>query len=178
MYKSLVIFIVCLVTICCVWGLNDRLDYDGFKMAAEHVQGGVDVLVDDLNALASLGFVVENFNPQEGGKAWTEGKSLFLLFGGETAEFTFTNAENAERIKVILAPLTVKLPWGNVVTDTINGFFGVLLSFVLFLLVIVFDVVGVVWTVIEAFLHLLGIGTIKKPLGDNLPIRPRPNTVN
>lgn len=181
MRKSLVIFIVCLVTICCVWGLNDRLNYDGFKIAVEHVQGGLDVLVDDLNALAGLGFVVENFDPQEGGNAWTEGKSLFLMFGGETAEYTFTSAKNAEKIKAILAPLTVKIPWGNKVASTVNGvigMIGVIISFALFLLVIVFDVVGVAWSVIEAFLYLLGIGTIKKPLGDNLPLRPPPNTVN
>lgn len=167
MYRKFVVFVVCLVCVCCVFGLNDRLHYEGFKRSAEHIDGSFTVVTDDINAVACFAFAVENFDSEKGGRVSVDGEVLRLSFGGVGGDFVFSSSEQSEKIAKVLKPMTLRIENDSgafeAVTDGLNAvlfWVGVLVSVVVFLLALVFDIVGVAWGAVEAVLYLLGISSL------------------
>lgn len=167
MWKTLVIFVVCLVTVCCVWGLNDRLHYEGFKTAVEYVQGSVDVVVDDVSAFSTFAFAVENFSPESRGVVEARGNNVTLRFSGVEEVFTFSSSAQASKIARVLSPLTMGIDVGEgafqAVLTALNAvlfWVGVLVTVIIFLVTILLDFVGVAWGVVQSVLYLIGIGAL------------------
>lgn len=168
MQKTLVIFVVCLVTVCCVWGLNDRLNYEGFKTAVEHVQGSVDVIVDDLSTFSAFAFAIENFSPGSNDNSiYVKGRYITLEFDGEAEAFAFSTPTQAHKISHVLAPLTFTAEVGNgafgSLTSALNAslfWLGVITTILIFLVIILLDFVGVAWGLIQSALYLIGIGSL------------------
>lgn len=165
--KPFVIFVVCLVTVCCVWGLNDRLHYEGIKAAVENIQGSVDVVVDDVSAVSTFAFAVENFSPDNRGTVEARGRSVILRFSGEDAVYTFSSTAQAAKMARVLAPLTLGVDVGSgafkAVLTALNAvlfWVGVLVTVIIFLITILLDFVGVAWGVVHSVLYLIGIGTL------------------
>lgn len=168
MWKTLVIFVVCLVTVCCVWGLNDRLQYEGFKTAVEHVEGSVDVVVNDLSAFSAFAFAVENFNPGSNDNSiYVKGRYVTLEFAGEAEVFGFATSTQAEKIGRVLTPLTLTVNVGDGVFKTLATalnaslfWLGVLATVVIFLVIILLDFVSVAWGLVQSALYLVGISSL------------------
>lgn len=167
MWKPFIIFVVCLVTVCCVWGLNDRLHYEGFKASVEHIQGSVDVVVDDMNAFSLFAFAVENFNPNGTRNISVSGRDVTINFDGQVTVYSFSSAREAAKCANTLKPLSLSITTDSevgLIQDVVAGlnailfWVGVLVSVVMFLVVILLDFVGVAWGIVESVLYLLGIG--------------------
>lgn len=167
MWKPFVIFVVCLVTVCCVWGLNDRLHYEGFKTSVEHIQGSVDVVVDDVSAFSLFAFAVENFNPEGTRTISTSGRNVTINFDGRVTSYAFSSELEAKKIANTLKPLGLSISTDSqagLIQDVVKGlnailfWVGVLVSVVMFLVVILLDFVGVAWGIVESALYLIGIG--------------------
>lgn len=172
--KPLIIFIICLVTICCVFGLNDHLHYDGFKDAAESIQGSFNVIIDDISAISCFGFAIENFSTGVPARLYFYENEVYMRFGNNEERFVFSSPEQADKIVRVLKPLTLGFNYnGNffdkviTVVNAILFWIGVLVTILLFLITILFDFVGVAWSLIRAIFYLIGVGTLQ-PRGGGL----------
>lgn len=63
MLKKFYIVVICVVTIVAVFGLNDRLDYDGLTTAVNSISASALDMADDLEYLEALAGIVQNFDP-------------------------------------------------------------------------------------------------------------------
>lgn len=168
MWKTFVIFVVCVVTVCCVWGLNDRLNYEGFKTAVEYVQGSVDVVVDDLSTFSAFAFAIENFDPGSNDNSiYQKGRYVTLEFAGEAEVFAFSTSSQAHKISHVLAPLTFTAEVGESafknIASALNAslfWLGVITTILVLLIIILMDFVGVAWSLIQSALYLIGIGNL------------------
>lgn len=168
MWKSLVIFVVCLVTVCCVWGLNDRLNYEGFKTAIEHVEGSINTVVNDLSSFSAFAFAIENFDPGSNDNSiYVKGRYVTLEFAGEAEVFVFSSPSQAHKISHVLAPLTYTAEVGEgafkSLASALNAslfWLGVITTILVLLVVILLDFVGVAWSLIQSALYLIGVGSV------------------
>lgn len=191
MTKKVLIIVICLVTVCAVFGLNDNLNYQGLQRASAMVDSDSSVVVEDLQVVSAIATAIENFSPQKVVELSVEEVEVIdpetqqvidviyslvyvsyypnPVISGEldliTEHWEFSNASTAEQIRFILEPLTRSsaAPDGNdFFSSTISalhyiGFWlSLLVSVVMALLVVVCDVVGVVWSIVEAMFYLLG----------------------
>lgn len=179
MKKKLIIVVICLVTICAVLGLNDRLDYDGLADASAIVKAETKTIYEDFYAIQIFTTLVGFYEPDTYTSielnSYAEGeytinvRALVPLADGGTEPYvgawTFEDYHTAKQITELLEPIT--RPW--TVPDA-DGFFETTLlaldsiAFVLslvfvvimFVLMVLIDVAGIAASLVEAVFYLLG----------------------
>lgn len=185
MTKKVLIVVICLVTVCAVLGLNDRLNYDGLQTAVSMVKSDSREVSEDLQLVAVIATAIENYSPEKIveisviAQETEDGEEVYSLvyvsyypnpvISGQldlvTEHWEFTDGGTAEQIRFILEPLTrssVAPSGDNFFTDTqtalhyIGFWLSILVSVVMALLIVICDVVGVVWSLVEAVFYLLG----------------------
>ena len=177
MLKKLLIVIICVVTVCAVFGLKDNLDYDGFVYASTIVEGEASDITRDIDAFRLIVGMTEAYYPDEDQSAlgWTlneEGSAYkyTIWFGAEgfqddpetyARKILETNVDvtspEYQRIwdlakRFTHPPASDGLEIVNIVTYAWNGLSAVISS----LAYVVGDFIGVAFSVIEAVFYLLG----------------------
>lgn len=185
MVKKILPIVCCVLAICAVLGLNDRLDYANINIAADSIVGSAKQINTDFAYLDAIGFILTNYDPSAhltigvidtGEAGINDGANLYIGIQKYdeskptgTGEYKFKNfffvdENDAVRCSNILRPMT----WGNNQLDspfasildvvtTIAYVVGILISIVLLLLVIVFDTFNIAWQIVVAALYLVGV---------------------
>ena len=184
MVKKYVAISLCVLSICAVFGLSARTSYEEVKTALESIDETAEVLVDDLQSLHVLAFVVENFNVEAttnisaGVRPETEVspkkylliyQSLWLdddgMVQSSNKTFEFESPEKLGKIQSILNPLTwsKNIPqgeglWENVLdgVKTVVFILGVIVSVIVFVVWFLLDAVLTAWEVVVMALYILG----------------------
>lgn len=187
MVKKFVIVIVCLVAVCSVLNLPDRLTYDGIKYAIESVQESSDTIKEDLLYVEIFSFVLDNFNPvaetqlsvEDIDGEWNIVYTKQVLYDDPVPEgyprsnltvkyFPIGTGNDAYAFAQDIVGTAKPLTWGvgnanGVFADVLAGvntvayFLGCVVSIVLFLCAILFDIVGVAWSVVRSAFYLVGL---------------------
>lgn len=185
MTKKVLIVTICLVTVCAVLGLNDRLNYEGLQTATSMVRADSNEVAEDLQVVSVIATAIEHFAPQKivsitvEEQTTTEGETVYILiyvsyYGNPvvtgdldltTEHWVFTDRNTAEQIRFVLEPLTRSTiaPSGdNFFSEVLTGihyigfWVSLLVSVVMALLIVICDTVAVVWSLVEASFYLLG----------------------
>lgn len=180
MVKKFVVVVICLVTIVGVFGLNDRLNYEGLQTAVESVSASASDMVDDLEYIQALSGIVQNFDPSAdyvvGGVKQGDGSIMVVIDIQRTGDdgfvettslsYTFRNEQDALRLIDTLKPLT----WGQGSTiddpfapddstsllKSIGLVLTVLMVVVLLIVNLLFDSVAVAMSLVDACFYLIG----------------------
>lgn len=167
---------ICVVTIVAVFGLNDRLDYDGLTTAVNSISASALDMADDLEYLEALAGIVQNFDPAAdyvvGGVQQPDNTYIVVIdiiradpLQVTTLTFDFRNEYDAKRLIDTLRPLT----WGQGIIDdpfapddgaallkVIGLILAVLMVVVLLILNLLFDSVAVAMSIVNACCYLIG----------------------
>lgn len=173
MTKKFLIVVICLVTVCAVLRLDDRLNYEGLQEAAEMVQASAQDVRDDVAVLGLFGRVLTDYSP-------TVEQKLAIIAGGNNAGMSYSirytatytdesgypvytetfgswdSYHEAEKYVDMLTPMlgSSQAPAGNL--EYIAFAFSVLISAVWVFLLGLLDCFGVVWSLVRAMFYLLG----------------------
>lgn len=178
MLKKFLIVCMCIMAVIAVFGLNDRMNYEGFQTAIEFIQGDSSLILSDITSIEVLAFCIENFDSQAritidaveqvDGSSWGIQYSLHRDDDTDIYRFWYgLSEESAVKLSKLLQPLT----WGfgsytGLFTDVIGAlnavvfFLGSLVTIILVLIAILFDTVSSVFSVIHAFLYLIGLSRL------------------
>lgn len=179
--------VLCILSVCAVFGLNARLDYDDLKPAIENISGTTDDLRDDLVFVKIFADVVSDFDVSRGfyidyEEVWEEYEQKYYYVvrveGSSEFEYWFESEAFAKRLVRMFTPMTWKIeqsagsgaPLLNGIINAYNTVasivslvaFGVgcLISFAMFFITIVFDSIGTAWSLIEFGLYVLGFNVL------------------
>lgn len=177
MLKKLLIVVICLVTVCAVLGLNDRLTYEGLEKAVQIVEGEADDITRDIDAFRLLLGIVEVYAPDrdQSELGWTTNEA------GSEYKYTVYIGEDGFQVdtsqslwKVLETNVDVTSPEFQRVWDIARRFthkpiddgftlvaivhlsFNYLGAFLSSLAFVVGDFIGVAFSVVEAAFYLLG----------------------
>lgn len=130
MKKQVIIVVICLVTVCAVFGLNDRLTYEGLQEATEMVKGSSTEVIEDLQVVAVMATAFKHYSPQKVVEISVQEQTIEDEQGNEkkvyslvyvsyyenpiasgdldltTENWEFTDGNTAEQVRFILEPLT------------------------------------------------------------------------
>lgn len=161
--KKYIIIVVCIVTICTVLGTNDRLDYQGVKMAVENVRGNAGIVVDDITSVGVIGWITQNYLPGSELIVTSNGRTLFMRVGESSTMFNFTSRAQAKKVFDYLKPLTRIQSFGDdnisKALTTIVFWISMPFTIILYVFTVLFDSVMVLWGLLESFFYLLGLGS-------------------
>lgn len=168
--KKFVIFNVCLVTICIVLGLSDNLNYNGFKVAAENIQGSIDVIIDDISSISVFKDFADN-RDNIAGVIQNEKVITVWYFDHTSKSYQFATQKTSDNYYRLLhdinnkrfvedASLIPEVEKLYLFLESISYYIKLIFIFISFIITTIFDTFGIVFSVIQSGLYLIGIGRL------------------
>lgn len=173
--RVLLLVVLGLVLFVSLFGLHDKLDYDGFKLAIEHMEASVKSFTSDISFTKCIFSMVQNFNVGYSQKIevdWTVHTTFYnkILLVSRGADGNVVSSIVLSDIPVDIAEFSgfyrhlqwfehdkLSDNWFTKAIDTVIILFRFLIGSVYSIISIFFATVELLWSVLQSLIYLVGL---------------------
>lgn len=173
--RLLLLVVLGLVLFVSLFGLKDNLDYDGFKLAIEHMEASTKTFLSDISFTKCIFTMVQNFDvdySQNIEVDYTAHSRFYnkILFVSRRADDSVVSTVILSDIPVEIVEFTgfyrhlewfehdkLSDNWFVKAIDTVVVLFRFLIGAVYSIISIVFSTIELLWGALQSFLYLVGL---------------------
>lgn len=171
----LLLVVLGLVLFASLFSLNDNLNYDGFKLAIEHMEATTKSFVSDISFTKCIFTMVQNFDVDYSQKIevdWTAHTTYYnkILFVSRGADDSVVSTVVLSDVPVDIVEFTgfyrhlhwfehdkLSSNWFVKSIDTVVVLFRFLIGAVYSIISIVFSTIELLWGALQSFFYLVGL---------------------
>lgn len=173
--RLLLLVVLGLVLFVSLFGLNDNLNYDGFKLAIEHMEASTKSFVSDISFTKCIFTMVQNFDVDYSQKIevdWTAHTTYYnkILFVSRGTDDSVVSTVILSDVPVDVVEFTgfyrhlqwfehdkLSSNWFVKAIDTVVVLFRFLIGAVFSIISIVFSTIELLWSALQSFFYLVGL---------------------